>query len=153
MATPLFRRRERLNPFGTGQCLTTYPDSYIYENIAESQSLWNRAMSYDNCCFTYVDTVSLNPFGTGQCLTTYYISYNIYFCCWSQSLWNRAMSYDMKFCQMLKEVISLNPFGTGQCLTTAQVTRKAFSEWCLNPFGTGQCLTTIAFWHCIRIKR
>ena len=36
-----------------------------------SQSLWNRAMSYDfnqlSTCFEYR---SLNPFGTGQCLTT-----------------------------------------------------------------------------------
>ena len=36
-----------------------------------SQSLWNRAVSYDvdRLCAT-ASGVSLNPFGTGQCLTT-----------------------------------------------------------------------------------
>ncbi len=35
-----------LNPFGTGQCLTTdYLEAERNENL--SQSLWNRAVSYD----------------------------------------------------------------------------------------------------------
>ena len=37
----------------------------------QSQSLWNRAMSYDGTNMTNVIlTARLNPFGTGQCLTT-----------------------------------------------------------------------------------
>ena len=63
---------DRLNPFGTGQCLTT---AFIWTNEAES--------------------ACLNPFGTGQCLTT---------------------GSRTKQCQTVR---SLNPFGTGQCLTTA----------------------------------
>ena len=36
-----------------------------------SQSLWNRAMSYDlNNLDAVLELISLNPFGTGQCLTT-----------------------------------------------------------------------------------
>ena len=35
-----------LNPFGTGQCLTTYVIKFNNINPM-SQSLWNRAMSYD----------------------------------------------------------------------------------------------------------
>ena len=36
-----------------------------------SQSLWNRAVSYDEMAFSeYNRLVGLNPFGTGQCLTT-----------------------------------------------------------------------------------
>ena len=59
-----------LNPFGTGQCLTT---------------VTGLVNEFDDC--------RLNPFGTGQCLTTYYerkrLAQNL-----SQSLWNRAVSYD-----------------------------------------------------------
>ena len=43
-----------------------------YGGASSSQSLWNRAMSYDK--FNMVERVrqeSLNPFGTGQCLTTH----------------------------------------------------------------------------------
>ena len=46
-----------------------------YGGASSSQSLWNRAMSYDK--FNMVERVrqeSLNPFGTGQCLTTAYRS-------------------------------------------------------------------------------
>ena len=35
-----------LNPFGTGQCLTTDRVYQLYKKT-ESQSLWNRAVSYD----------------------------------------------------------------------------------------------------------
>ena len=61
-----------LNPFGTGQCLTT-KSLALMDQLAES----------------------LNPFGTGQCLTTrgYYGIRPIFM---SQSLWNRAVSYDVK---------------------------------------------------------
>ena len=60
-----------LNPFGTGQCLTT-EDFTICEVIDKSQSLWNRAMSYDITGYVLLakKKPSLNPFGTGQCLTT-----------------------------------------------------------------------------------
>ena len=61
-----------LNPFGTGQCLTTK---------------LKKLGKYKNW--------SLNPFGTGQCLTTnpYVVQF---YCQESQSLWNRAISYDVK---------------------------------------------------------
>ena len=36
-----------LNPFGTGQCLTTSYYQIVYINDVKSQSLWNRAVSYD----------------------------------------------------------------------------------------------------------
>ena len=82
-----------LNPFGTGQCLTTLRINLL--KIEEkSQSLWNRAMSYDrNRYLLVIHQVR------------------------SQSLWNRAMSYDLISFNdgSLK---CLNPFGTGQCLTT-----------------------------------
>ena len=60
-----------LNPFGTGQCLTT----------AKDKQMSNREES-------------LNPFGTGQCLTTQREKALIYSL--SQSLWNRAVSYDLE---------------------------------------------------------
>ena len=48
-----------------------FNDTKNQNNDAESQSLWNRAMSYDVTgeSYTYPD-MRLNPFGTGQCLTT-----------------------------------------------------------------------------------
>ncbi len=58
-----------LNPFGTGQCLSTYCTSYIG------------------------DYHGLNPFGTGQCLSTKILR-DIDQLWKSQSLWNRAMSFD-----------------------------------------------------------
>ena len=44
--TPLTVTLPRLNPFGTGQCLSTELDNMLDQ------------------------TVRLNPFGTGQCLST-----------------------------------------------------------------------------------
>ena len=107
-----------------------------------SQSLWNRAVSYDLNYPTakkggkkvsipleqgsvlrpiaFINSIkkqSLNPFGTGQCLTT------------------------LTYSQQLLENC-LNPFGTGQCLTTHSVLLLSSQINSLNPFGTGQCLTT-----------
>ena len=36
-----------LNPFGTRQCLSTHTNYSTAFQIRESQSLWNRAMSFD----------------------------------------------------------------------------------------------------------
>ena len=85
---------------------------------ARSQSLWNRAVSYDvEGLQNTLPLLCLNPFGTGQCLTT------------DATGTIRAVAG------------RLNPFGTGQCLTTNPEQPKN-SPFCLNPFGTGQCLTT-----------
>ena len=87
--------------------------------FGESQSLWNRAMSFDYVRFICGrhDT-GLNPFGTGQCLSTKMdslLSKGFR----SQSLWNRAMSFDKyKNSTLWSECLCLNPFGTGQCLST-----------------------------------
>ena len=84
----------RLNPFGTGQCLTTEALELVKGKVS-SQSLWNRAVSYDD--FQRVDMEIVK----------------------SQSLWNRAVSYDLTETQIENQNLRLNPFGTGQCLTTA----------------------------------
>ena len=65
------RKGKGLNPFGTGQCLTTEERERQEREERESQSLWNRAMSYDD---EYLRA------------SAYSVA--------SQSLWNRAMSYD-----------------------------------------------------------
>ena len=81
-----------LNPFGTGQYLTTQDETAGHWET-ESQSLWNRAMSYDLASLFNEEAVAgLNPFGTGQCLTTK--GQRKARIAKSQSLWNRAMSYD-----------------------------------------------------------
>ena len=60
-----------LNPFGTGQCLSTCAPTHWKEKLSVSQSLWNRAMSFDDFHQT-----------------------NVFQYLVSQSLWNRAMSFD-----------------------------------------------------------
>ena len=59
-----------LNPFGTGQCLSTLLLLLVLLLLL-SQSLWNRAMSFDK-----------------------HYSYMLKSIKTSQSLWNRAMSFD-----------------------------------------------------------
>ena len=91
----LAEKANSLNPFGTGQCLTTENGelrliSLPFVSIpleqgsvlrlagklpagvdrVTSQSLWNRAVSYDGTISHISVELSLNPFGTGQCLTT-----------------------------------------------------------------------------------
>ena len=61
----------------------------------KSQSLWNRAMSFDFDTFVIIEVFVR-----------------------SQSLWNRAMSFDQVRMQNQQKPLSLNPFGTGQCLST-----------------------------------
>ena len=58
------------------------------------QSLWNRAMSFDNAGITILDSAGFNPFGTGQCLSTVGDSLDWLSRQGFQSLWNRAMSFD-----------------------------------------------------------
>ena len=66
----LYFTRHCLNPFGTGQCLTTLKGE-LQKYTDQSQSLWNRAMSYDSKVASIEEVEGcLNPFGTGQCLTT-----------------------------------------------------------------------------------
>ena len=105
-----------LNPFGTGQCLTTNFNA-LTKKRNTSQSLWNRAVSYDGTTRMIAPMIG------------------------SQSLWNRAVSYDLNARTFLLS-IRLNPFGTGQCLTTENDEPVGVTFAGLNPFGTGQCLTT-----------
>ena len=63
-------------------------------NYRKSQSLWNRAMSFDKSAVKIEQKrPGLNPFGTGQCLSTPQ-SRSQDCVTSSQSLWNRAMSFD-----------------------------------------------------------
>ena len=130
------------NPFGTGQCLSTLQVQFVHKDIHVSipleqgnvfrqisfqkmcsmngsQSLWNRAMSFDlhtnystafqirsqslwNRAMSFDQGKVVEFTRTGE----------------SQSLWNRAMSFDMDMVFALRANLCLNPFGTGQCLST-----------------------------------
>ena len=60
-----------LNPFETGQCLSTKKSANLYAGLQKFQSLWNRAMSFDrNISRITLLKIRFNPFGTGQCLST-----------------------------------------------------------------------------------
>ena len=116
------------------------PDKTGVETL--SQSLWNRAMSFDwylheRWCRSCVsipleqgnvfrqNKLSIRDHqGKSQSLWNRAMSFdclclilNVYQT--SQSLWNRAMSFDLIEAIKKKELKGLNPFGTGQCLSTA----------------------------------
>ena len=80
-------------PLEQGSVLRRNDKPYI--SRTESQSLWNRAVSYDSTENGDLRLIAL-----------------------SQSLWNRAVSYDWILVICIYLIGSLNPFGTGQCLTT-----------------------------------
>ena len=132
-----------LNPFGTGQCLSTEAEgeeylAYIVSIPLEQGNVFRRIVAandslinevsipleqgnvfrHDGEVFLHIDAACLNPFGTGQCLST--------------------KSGNRERCGRFR----LNPFGTGQCLSTITHPTKDASYLCLNPFGTGQCLST-----------
>ena len=73
-----------LNPFGTGQCLSTQKYEQRKNKRVPSQSLWNRAMSFD-------------VLDSGYCTLQK-----------SQSLWNRAMSFDKFFGYRLGQVVAVS---------------------------------------------
>ena len=86
----------------------------------KSQSLWNRAGSFDFSVLITVRKIQrLNPFGTGQGLST----------------------EEEK--ASLKNALRLNPFGTGQGLSTIIAKMLSSILKGLNPFGTGQGLSTL----------
>ena len=60
-----------LNPFGTGQCLTTAKDKQM-SNREESLNPFGTGQCLTTKSLALMDQLaeSLNPFGTGQCLTT-----------------------------------------------------------------------------------
>ena len=109
-------REESLNPFGTGQCLTTQREKALIYSL--SQSLWNRAVSYDlelsdkqrkgqlsqslwNRAVSYDEITRTNGSASrkSQSLWNRAVSYDTFTVVVvtllpSQSLWNRAVSYD-----------------------------------------------------------
>ncbi len=108
-----------LNPFGTGQCLTTREMERNGKRYILSQSLWNRAVSYDLCeqpTDQSEHSVSI-PLEQGSVLRHLWLELDSLPCkvsipleqgsvlrqnanvkkrrvIASQSLWNRAVSYD-----------------------------------------------------------
>ena len=138
----------------------------LVERMA-SQSLWNRAMSFD------LNSVKNVGQKVSQSLWNRAMSFDmtnaqrIIAANESQSLWNRAMSFDLDTfgdgwktkpvsipleqgnvfrpisANSPNSWVGLNPFGTGQCLSTTTVVYHKGRLLSLNPFGTGQCLSTI----------
>ena len=107
-----------LNPFGTGQCLSTL-QSHALQSHDSSQSLWNRAMSFDNNAdFKITDYESLNPFGTGQCLSTK-LPIHVHLTLSVSIPLEQGNVFRLVYLNDFDRVECLNPFGTGQCLSTA----------------------------------
>ena len=92
------KNNKSVNPFRSGQCLST-PEEWLEFIQDQSQSLSIRAMSFDDAKVSV-----LSKFRK------------------SQSLSNRAMSFDSVTLQRVLRPMRLNPFRSGQCLST--VTRR-----------------------------
>ena len=130
-----------LNPFGTGQCLSTYQSRVSLPANGLSQSLWNRAMSFDEVMSVLKDIALVSiPLEQGNVFRPLNAFDNIRIAV-SQSLWNRAMSFDARNSIVsIHEFVSIpleqgNVFRHLSCLNFNIFKR-------LNPFGTGQCLST-----------
>ena len=107
-----------------------------------SQSLWNRAMSFDLPKSVKLPAcLRLNPFGTGQCLSTCVYFINTVTRHLSQSLWNRAMSFDSNRCPSITLTHVSIPLEQGNVFRHNILLKKDII-FRLNPFGTGQCLST-----------
>ena len=109
-----------LNPFRTGRCLSTKLVTLFATDIKSSQSLSNRAMSFDMIC-GYVS----EDWHQSQSLSNRAMSFDWscadYFemALLSQSLSNRAMSFDAFLLVKPSQLVHrLNPFRTGRCLST-----------------------------------
>ena len=112
--------RKCLNPFRSGQCLSTqYRELGTVDEISQSLSI--RAMSFDKSIvrtFTTIYCVSI-PFDQG----------NVF------RLQVQFVHKDMHK--------GLNPFRSGQCLSTINKVILDVENCCLNPFRAGRCLSTI----------
>ena len=85
-----------------------------------SQSLWNRAVSFD------LDLVK------GKVSVEK-----------SQSLWNRAVSFDLSNKNFIHSSTSVSiPLEQGSVFRLKLPSRLSRATLGLNPFGTGQCLST-----------
>ena len=93
-----------LNPFETGQCLSTFLKFIVLIVLRVSIPLEQGNVFRHYCCYWFCFYYCLNPFGTGQCLSTdrKMTTYNEKLT--SQSLWNRAMSFDKHYSYMLKSI-------------------------------------------------
>ena len=84
-----------------------------------SQSLWNRAASFDHIHIGRRRTVkSLNPFGTGQRLSTIFTLAEEEPLKVSIPLEQGSVFRRFNSCMEWRSFPRLNPFGTGQCLST-----------------------------------
>ena len=111
-----------LNPFGTGQCLTTHSVLLLSSQINSLNPFGTgQCLTTTASQLMDISDLCLNPFGTGQCLTTEN---------WvkdktmskSQSLWNRAVSYDEWFNNYMewRDYVSI-PLEQGSVLRQQQV--------------------------------
>ena len=92
----------------------------IVEAIRTSQSLWNRAGSFDRLSIWFRPSTSVSiPLEQGGVFR----------------LW--------KVLDSLRHFTCLNPFGTGRGLSTNDVFLNLIVPFRLNPFGTGRGLSTL----------
>ena len=109
-----------LNPFGTGQCLSTDGAVQSVAGFNPSQSLWNRAVSFDCTRFEVLrDSEVSIPLEQG-------------------SVFRLILETGL----LLAENVSI-PLEQGSVFRQLVMTWNVFIKISLNPFGTGQCLSTV----------
>ena len=108
---------ESLNPFGTGQCLSTKVEDQLLAIDEVSIPLeQGNVFRLDTAEYATDAEVSI-PLEQGNVFRRCN-KRKIWLLDRSQSLWNRAMSFDNDLNGEIGQSSSLNPFGTGQCLST-----------------------------------
>ena len=119
--------------------VTTAPEN---EAQQASQSLWNRAMSFDYFPEELKSPRAVSiPLEQGNVFRQHSrigSRNNV-----SQSLWNRAMSFDKDgtFAR-LSGSMSQSLWNRAMSFDQLNVSKVNYLSICLNPFGTGQCLST-----------
>ena len=108
---------ESLNPFGTGQCLSTKVEDQLLAIDEVSIPLeQGNVFRLDTAEYATDAEVSI-PLEQGNVFRRCN-KRKIWLLDRSQSLWNRAMSFDNGIRVSSVRNNGLNPFGTGQCLST-----------------------------------
>ena len=100
--------RSRLNPFRSGQCLSTSGGYYVWFRSSVSIPFdQGNVFRHHVYSFTFIYYCCLNPFRSGQCLSTESVLLNGFPFQLSQSLSIRAMSFD---CSGMLEAGIMRPF-------------------------------------------
>ena len=116
----------------------------IIKAVIASQSLWNRAVSFDALVVSVRYNYNrLNPFGTGQCLSTEKCFIHLYHNQYVSIPLEQGSVFRRTTCIASGRVWAVSiPLEQGSVFRQRDLELPEKTLTCLNPFGTGQCLST-----------